>query len=151
MANCTKCGGVIQEKGDYHRTSRGPHHFVCPTEEADFGVEEYAPEDAIFGACGILDVVKSEWGEAWSEHDQKVRAGLSRILSRHMLDGNIPDRPNVVAALTQAQRVNRQLVEALRMAREELVFGGDWETARAKIDVALATAQVQDAPAEGSR
>ncbi|MBU6232180.1 hypothetical protein KGP36_06055 [Patescibacteria group bacterium] len=55
-------------------------------DEPDFGVEPYEPEQAVIDACGILDVVKSEWGQAWSEHDQKVRAGLSRILSRRLLE-----------------------------------------------------------------
>jgi hypothetical protein len=83
---CTRCQQAIG-KEPYCRTKRGPHHFHDCTspEEVDFGVEPYSPEDAVLYACGLLDVVKGEWGEEWSEHDQKVRAGLSRILSRDLL------------------------------------------------------------------
>ena len=35
----------------------------------------------IIGACTILDVIKSEWGAAWSEWDQSVRDGLSKMLA----------------------------------------------------------------------
>ena len=34
-----------------------------------------------------------------------------------------------------------RMVDTLRMAREELCFGGDWETARKKIDEVLAKAE----------
>lgn len=45
-------------------------------------------------------------------------------------------RALVQAALTQErERINR-LVAACLMAREELVFGGDWETARAVLTAA---------------
>lgn len=46
----------------------------------EFGVSPYKPLESITYACEMLDVVKQEWGECWSEHDQKVRAGLSAIL-----------------------------------------------------------------------
>ena len=32
------------------------------------------------GCANILDVVKLEWGEAWSEWDQSIRDGISREL-----------------------------------------------------------------------
>src|ERR1035438_7146389 len=34
----------------------------------------------ITGACNILDVVKGEWAECWSEWDQPIRDSLSQIL-----------------------------------------------------------------------
>jgi hypothetical protein len=46
-----------------------------------FGVEPYSLPDALQHAAGILDAVKGEWAEAWSEHDQRVRAGLSLALA----------------------------------------------------------------------
>jgi hypothetical protein len=56
-----------------------------------FGVEPYDPIDAITHACGILDVIKGEWGEAWSEHDQRVRAGLSEVLMDFASDPKIEE------------------------------------------------------------
>lgn len=53
--------------------------------EHDFGVAPYGPEEAVTHACGLLDVIRTEWGDSWSEHDQMVRAGLSRILTRGLL------------------------------------------------------------------
>lgn len=32
------------------------------------------------GACGLLDVIKGEWGESWSEFDQCIRDGLTAML-----------------------------------------------------------------------
>ena len=42
-----------------------------------FGVEPYDMAEALQHAAGILDIVKGEWGEAWSEHDQRTRAGIT--------------------------------------------------------------------------
>jgi hypothetical protein len=59
-----------------------------------FKVEPYPLGDALVHACGILDVVKGEWGDEWSEHDQRVRAGLSAALIAMQTDppnmGNVP-------------------------------------------------------------
>lgn len=46
----------------------------------DWGVDPYAPMEAITHACGLLDVIKQEWGDQWTDHDQRVRSGLSKIL-----------------------------------------------------------------------
>lgn len=66
-----------------------PHHKSPSAqrkeEQPDFGIEPYSPADAVIHACGLLDVIKGEWGDSWSEHDQKVRAGLSQILTRGLL------------------------------------------------------------------
>ena len=32
------------------------------------------------GAANILDVVKQEWGESWSEWDQSIRDGITELL-----------------------------------------------------------------------
>lgn len=58
-----------------------------------FGVVPYLPIDAVQHACGILDVVKGEWGDSWSEHDQKVRAGLSAILADDLRKRIAPNPP----------------------------------------------------------
>ena len=39
------------------------------------------PENIIIGACNLLDTIKSEWGDQWSEWDQSIRDGLTRALS----------------------------------------------------------------------
>lgn len=39
-----------------------------------------APENIIIGACNLLDTIKSEWGDQWSEWDQSIRDGLSAAL-----------------------------------------------------------------------
>jgi hypothetical protein len=54
-------------------------------DDHDFGVDPYGPEEAVSHACGLLDVIKQEWGDSWTEHDQRVRAGLSRVLTRKLL------------------------------------------------------------------
>jgi hypothetical protein len=81
---CTRCKEKIVRGEKYWRTSKGAHHHECPglrrVAVELFGVEPYSVLDAIQHACGILDVVKAEWGEEWTEHDQKVRAGLSLAL-----------------------------------------------------------------------
>ena len=46
-----------------------------------FGVEPYGVLDSLQYACGLLDLLRQEWGSSWTEHDQKVRAGLSVALS----------------------------------------------------------------------
>lgn len=59
-----------------------------------FGVEPYGEGDALVGACNLLDTIKQEWGDAWSEHDQKVRAGLSAMLiERHRVASLPPEAP----------------------------------------------------------
>lgn len=100
-------------------------------EEVDFGVEPYSPEDAVAGACGLLDVIKSEWGDAWSEHDQKVRAGLSRIISREMLKPTrpeqLPERPTREKRLEDALRmmVDRHELNSFKF---EAKYGDEFDT-----------------------
>jgi hypothetical protein len=38
--------------------------------------------EALLGAAGILDVVKGEWAEAWSDYDQGVREKITKCLQR---------------------------------------------------------------------
>ena len=40
------------------------------------------PENIIVGACNLLDTIKSEWGDQWSEWDQSIRDGLSAALAQ---------------------------------------------------------------------
>jgi hypothetical protein len=52
------------------------------------GVDESFPvrpehkdlNEVLVGAANLLDVIKTEWGEAWSEWDQSVRNGITRAL-----------------------------------------------------------------------
>jgi len=37
-------------------------------------------ENIIIGACNLLDTIRSEWGDQWSEWDQSIRDGLSEAL-----------------------------------------------------------------------
>jgi len=39
------------------------------------------PENIVIGACNLLDAIKSEWGDQWSEWDQSIRDGLSKALA----------------------------------------------------------------------
>ena len=39
------------------------------------------PENIIIGACNLLDTIRAEWGDQWSEWDQTIRDGLSAALS----------------------------------------------------------------------
>lgn len=41
-------------------------------------------EDIIIGACNLLDTIKYEWGDQWSEWDQSIRDGLSAALAKSM-------------------------------------------------------------------
>lgn len=38
------------------------------------------PKNIILGACNILDTIKSEWGDQWSDWNQSIRDGLSTAL-----------------------------------------------------------------------
>lgn len=40
------------------------------------------------GACGLLDTIKQEWGESWSEFDQSIRDGLTSLLKAEYEPGN---------------------------------------------------------------
>ena len=79
-----------------------------------FGVDPYEPEEALNHACGLLDVIKTEWVQEWSEHDQKVRAGLSAILIWQR--GTIAPTPSSAPTGPEVGR----LVKAAEMARELL-------------------------------
>lgn len=70
----------------------------------DTVVFKYEGLEAIIHACGLLDVVKQEWDGMWTDHDQAVRDGLSRILSTSLYaketeqtkvadGGGLPPRP----------------------------------------------------------
>lgn len=39
--------------------------------------------NVLVGACNLLDVIKGEWGESWSEWDQSIRDGLSAMLLQY--------------------------------------------------------------------
>lgn len=39
------------------------------------------PENIVIGACNLLDAIKSEWGDQWSEWDQSIRDGLSKAFA----------------------------------------------------------------------
>ena len=52
-----------------------------------FGVEPYDLQNTLIHAAGLLDVVKGEWGVEWSEHDQRVRAGLSLAIMNSQSEG----------------------------------------------------------------
>ncbi len=59
-----------------------------------FGLEPYELDDTLQHAAGLLDVIKGEWGDAWSEHDQRVRAGLSlAIMNRQREQPKEDDGP----------------------------------------------------------
>jgi hypothetical protein len=77
----TACNQTNCDCAEYRPANPSPAVDAAPDAKELFDVEPYSPMDAVMGACGILDVIKSEWGESWSEHDQKVRAGLSAILA----------------------------------------------------------------------
>lgn len=38
-------------------------------------------ETLLIDACQILDVVKQEWSESWSDFDQSVRDRMSQVIS----------------------------------------------------------------------
>jgi hypothetical protein len=48
-----------------------------------------------------------------------------------------PDSARLVVGYAELQNANERLLSAATMAREELVFGGDWETAKAKLTGAI--------------
>lgn len=50
-----------------------------------------------------------------------------------------------IAQVEELRELVSDMYEALRMVREELCFGGDWETAKTKIDKALAKAEGKEA------
>jgi len=53
----------------------------------------------------------------------------------------IAPNPQVAERITHCVNNFEKLVSACRMAKEELVFGGDWETAKKVIENALEDAQ----------
>lgn len=57
--------------------------YVAVVGESSPSLFRYDGNEAVIHACGLLDVIKQEWAEAWTEHDQAVRDGLSRMLSTH--------------------------------------------------------------------
>ncbi len=69
---------VTQAFERLHNPSLKPPAPAVQTKEAD---QAYDPANAVIHACGLLDVIKQEWGSAWTEHDQKTRNGLSAAVS----------------------------------------------------------------------
>ena len=49
--------------------------------------------EVLVGCANLLDTIKAEWGDAWSEWDQSVRNGITRILL------NVPPVSSAAVAL----------------------------------------------------
>lgn len=80
------------------------------------------PWKARSGGGGFFEIDSTDgWiCQLWSKHEEPF------------------DNPKANANLIAAAPL---MLEALKMAREELIFGGDWKTAQAKIGNAIAKAE----------
>ena len=74
LATGEKTRSIVGDGQVIHETQR--------TETPEQAGGERDMYSIICGACQILDVVKQEWAESWSEWDQSIRDGLSSILMR---------------------------------------------------------------------
>jgi hypothetical protein len=95
---------------------------IFPTKELIANEALLTPEQTT-PAPPTEDKTKPEWitAKEWSDLTPKTRVHIRGLLAAFKVLGENYDR----------------LRSAALMAREELVFGGDWETARKKIDEAV--------------
>lgn len=54
---------------------------ICKRARAKHPERLAVSENIIIGACNLLDTIRLEWGDQWTEWDQSIRDGLSTALS----------------------------------------------------------------------
>jgi len=90
-----------------------------------------------------MNYTKGEWiadngeSELWGIFQKEDCQGIAYLCEP---DGALL-RPEEAEANANLIAAAPDMYEVLKMAREELCFGGDWETAKAKIGKALAKAE----------
>jgi hypothetical protein len=70
-------------------------------------------EEVLLGCVGILDIVKSEWGDGWTEYDQSIRDGLTQQLLRFNPEVTIAP-PSLKTLLVRFKIARKNAVECGR-------------------------------------